>query len=267
MHSCPLVQSIGKLLWVSAAALFIYMTIGWLVAWRRNKFDTVDAAWGLGFVIVAWLAVAHHSTHQALLIATLVTIWGIRITYHLGRRSFTRKEDDRRYLELAEKWKGNRWRRAYFSVFLVQGLIIWIITLPVMLSAGVKLHSWGWLTYVGTAVWVVGFCIETLADRQLAQYVAMSKRPKVLDSGLWKYSRHPNYFGELSQWWGIGIIALQMSYGRIGLLGPLVLTGLILFVSGIPPIEQRRQKDAAYRAYMKHTSVLVPLPKRQTKAA
>jgi steroid 5-alpha reductase family enzyme len=143
-------------------------------------------------------------------------------------------------------------------------LLIGIIGLPIMAATGQVLDGWAWLTYAGAAIWIAGFITETIADRQLGAYIRLSKRPKVLQTGLWRYSRHPNYFGEVVQWWGIAVIALQASYGWIGLIGPAVLTLLILFVSGIPPIEKRRAKDAAYRTYQKQTSAFIPLPPKKS---
>jgi steroid 5-alpha reductase family enzyme len=114
------------------------------------------------------------------------------------------------------------------------------------------------LSVLGTALWFAGFTIESLADRQLRKFLANpDNKGKVMDQGLWRYSRHPNYFGELTQWWAIGLIALQVHNGWIGLLGPLTLTVLIVFISGIPPIERRKKSDPEYAAYMRRTSPLV----------
>jgi steroid 5-alpha reductase family enzyme len=120
-----------------------------------------------------------------------------------------------------------------------------------------------WLTWLGAGLWLVGFVVESVADRQLAAFIKdKSNKGKVLDTGLWRYSRHPNYFGELLQWWAIGLIAAQTAYGWIGFAGPLLLTILIVFVSGIPPIENRRRDNPAYQDYKRRTSRLVPLPRR-----
>lgn len=258
-------QIIGKVLAINLAALFVYMSLFFLVAKWRKRLDTVDIAWGLGFIMVAWIAAYERTEFHSIVIAVLVSLWGLRLAVHILRRAKLKGEDPR-YVELTKKWKGNVWLRAYFSIFLLQGLLIAIVSLPIVTATGLALEGWEWLTIAGAIVWLAGFAIESIADMQLASYLRLSKskRPKVLKTGLWRFSRHPNYFGEIVQWFGIAVIALQASWGWIGLAGPLLLTILILFVSGIPPIEKRRAKDAAYRSYQKHTSKLILLPPKKS---
>ena len=255
-------MGIATILGVNAALLLAYMTLWYLVAFKKRRLDVVDTVWGLGFVVVAWSSLLQHPVQRSLLIAVLVSLWGIRLAVHIWRRSQRRGSEDPRYSELSAKWQGNFWLRAYFSVFLLQGLLVWIISLPIDLEANRQINGLNWLSITGTLVWLIGFSFEAIADRQLTTFLRQQDHPKVMQTGLWRYSRHPNYFGELVQWWGIGIIALQVSNGWIGLIGPLTLSGLIIFVSGIPPIERRRQKDRAYRDYQQRTSVLIPWPSR-----
>jgi steroid 5-alpha reductase family enzyme len=250
---------IGHALWINFVLIMAYMTVWFVVARARKRLDTVDTAWGLGFVLLAWSVVWQHSYTQNIVIAILVTIWGVRLTSHIYLRG-KKRDDDPRYLELSKKWKGNFWLRAYLSIFLLQGVLIWVISLPMVLAADRLLDGLSWLTAEGVGLWFLGFMCEAVADYQLTLYLRDKKRPKVLQTGLWRYSRHPNYFGELLQWWAIAVIASQTSAGMIGYVGPLVLTILIVFISGIPPIERRRAKDAAYRAYQQKTSVLIPWP-------
>jgi steroid 5-alpha reductase family enzyme len=250
------------LLIVNLALLIAYMTAWFLLARKRQRLDTVDSAWGGGFTVAAWAVALQAPSARTLVVALLITVWSGRLTNHIARRS-RKNNDDPRYVVMAEKWKGNLWARAYVSLFLTQGFLIWVISLPVVMAANNALSGLTWLTALGAAVWLSGFIIESVADKQLARFVSnKSNKGKVLDTGLWRYSRHPNYFGELTQWWGIGVIALQVAYGWAGLLGPLVLTVLIIFVSGIPPIEKRRQGNEAYQEYKKHTSPLIPLPRK-----
>ncbi len=251
-----------RILVVNAVLAILYMTAWFFVAYRRKRLDTVDTAWGLGFVLLAWSSAAQQTNPRSLIVAALVSIWGVRLSAHIGARSLKNRNDDPRYVELSRKWRGNFWRRAYVSIFIVQGALVWVISLPAALAGGLQLSGWQWLAVAGGIVWLVGFGFETVADYQLRTFLRDKRHPKVLRTGLWRYSRHPNYFGELLMWWGIGVMALQASYGWVGLVGPFTLTILILFVSGIPPIERRRAKDPAYQEYQKHTSVLVPLPPR-----
>lgn len=253
---------IARALWINAVLIFVYMTLWFVAARTKKRLDTVDTAWGLGFVVLAWSIVVQHASVRSVVIALLVSIWGVRLASHIYLRS-KKRGDDPRYVELSKKWKGNFWLRAYVSIFLLQGALIWVVSLPIVMAGDRVLDGLSWLTLEGIALWVLGFLCEAFADYQLTLYLRKSKRPKVLDTGLWRYSRHPNYFGELVQWWAIAVIAMQTSSGLFGLIGPLVLSLLIVFVSGIPPIEKRRAKDAAYRAYQQKTSSLIPWPPKE----
>jgi steroid 5-alpha reductase family enzyme len=237
------------------------MSVWFAVAKAFKKISVVDVAWGGGFVLIAWLVATNNPSARSLLIAVLITIWGIRIVNHLGRRVFKSKGDDERYVELSKKWGHNKWMRAYFSIFMLQGLLALAICLPVLIATNEQNENLGILSVLGSAIWAFGFLIEAHADKQLRQFVGdPANKGKVMDQGLWKLSRHPNYFGELTQWWGIAIIALQVQYGWVGLFGPLVLSILIIFVSGIPPIERKKKSDPAYADYMRRTSPLILWP-------
>jgi steroid 5-alpha reductase family enzyme len=253
----------------NAGALLIYMSLVFAIAYKRKRLDTVDVAWGGGFVVVAWLVAGLEPQVRTLLIAILVDIWAIRLSNHIMERSKRRGEDDPRYTELASKWnQKNYWMRAYVSVFLLQGALVLLISLPTVFAAGDSLSFAVPLTVLGMLIWVAGFATETAADYQLQQFLnAKTNKGKVLDKGLWHYSRHPNYLGEITQWYGIGIIACSASYGWIGLIGPLVLNFIIRFVSGVPPIEKRKQKDPAYQKYMQHTNALLPRLLRSSSAS
>ena len=257
---------IAKLLFVNAVALFMYMTAWFFVAKQTKKISMVDVAWGGGFALVAWIAEYKYPSARSLLVAVLVSLWALRIISHLAQRVFGGK-DDPRYLEISKKWKGNFWLRAYSSIFLLQGLIILLVTLPVVATTGEQNPDLAGLSVLGAAFWATGFLVEMHADKQLRVFLAdKNNKGKVMDRGLWKYSRHPNYFGEIVQWWAIALIALQTHGGWLGLLGPLVLTFLIVFVSGIPPIENRKKSDPAYADYMRRTSPLILWPpKRDAK--
>lgn len=242
-------------------AILIYMSIWFAVSKAYKKLSVVDVAWGGGFVLIAWLVATDSPSARSSLIAVLVTIWGVRIMSHLGHRVFGRKGDDERYKEISKKWGDNYWLRAYFSIFVLQGILVLAISLPILIATNEQNENLGMLSVLGTALWAIGFMIESAADWQLRQFThEPGHKGKVMDQGLWRYSRHPNYFGELMQWWAIAIIALQVQHGWIGLFGPLILTILIVFVSGIPPIEKKKKSDPAYADYMRRTSPLIPLP-------
>jgi steroid 5-alpha reductase family enzyme len=250
---------VGRLLLINAIGLVVYMTVFFLVARARKRLDTVDTAWGGGFVVASVLVAGQTHYGRNILIAALIEVWAIRLTSHIVERSKKRKEDPR-YEAIAGKWKGNYWLRAYFSIFLLQGVIIWIVSLPTVFAANPNLvKPAAVFIMLGAIVWAKGFIFEFFADRQLAQFISNPKnKGKLLDTGLWRYSRHPNYYGEIVQWIGIGIIACSARYGWVGLIGPLVLALTIVFISGIPPIENRKKTDKKYQEYTKHTSVLIP---------
>jgi steroid 5-alpha reductase family enzyme len=246
---------------INLVLLFGFMSLMFLVARRRQRLDTVDVAWGLGFVMVAWTAALYSPTTRSLVVALLVSVWGLRLASHIHRRSKLRG-DDPRYQELSAKWSEKFGWHSYVWVFLLQGGLIWMISVPVAMLANPELPGREWLTWLGGVVWLAGFVFEAVADRQLRLFQQQKNHPSVLQTGLWRYSRHPNYFCELVQWWGIGIISLQVSYGWLGLVGPIILSYLMIFVSGIPPIEKRRQKNSEYQKYKQRTSPLIPLPPR-----
>lgn len=244
----------------NAAALFLYMSLAFVLAYRRKKLNTVDIAWGGGFVVAAWLVAGLELSWRTVLIGILIDIWAIRITNHLAKRVLTSKEDDPRYIAISSKWSPKTyWLRGYVSVFLLQGFLILIISLPTVFVTG---ESLGWavpLAVIGSIIWLKGIIIEAVADRQLAAFLADKKnKGKVLDTGLWKRTRHPNYLGEITQWYGIGIIACGASWGWVGLIGPLTLNVLIRFISGVPPIENKKRNDPAYSQYMQRTNAIVP---------
>lgn len=245
---------------INILLVFIFMSLAFLVAYRRKRIDTVDISWGLGFIVIAWSVYLQQPAQRSLVIGLLVSIWGIRLAHHIWRRSRKHSGDDPRYIEIASKWKGPKWPRAYYSIFLLQGGLMLLVGLPIVTASGQLINGLSWMTWLGVSIWLIGFVIESISDRQLARFLSLAKRPKVLKTGLWKYSRHPNYFGELVQWWAIGLIACQASWGWIGLAGPALISYLIVFVSGIPPIERQRIKDPEYIEYQKTTSVLIPWP-------
>lgn len=247
----------------NAVLIFVVMSAAWLVARRRQRLDTVDAAWGLAFIVPASLAFGLQWQLSTVVAAVLVYIWSIRLTTHLIDRNRARP-DDPRYKAFTKKWRGEFWQRAYFSVFLLQGALVWLISLPVILSVGKPRGTALVWVGAGLALWILGFVIEAIADRQLEVFRRdPTHHGHSLQTGLWRYSRHPNYFGELLQWFGIAVVATSVHDGWIGFAGPIVLTLLIVFISGIPPIETRRQHDKEYQAYRRRTSMLIPWrPKR-----
>lgn len=251
----------------TALVVWVYMT-GWFVlAQAKKRNDVADTAWGLGFVVVAWasLLLAASPSWYGLLVCSLVTVWGVRLAAHIHLRN-RKKTEDKRYQDIVPDNTRFRWLVSYGKVFLLQGLLLWIIALPVQsVNFATELHQGlGGLVWVGLALWLIGFYFEVRGDRELSVFLAKAKRPSVLRTGLWRYTRHPNYFGEVTLWWGIYIVAIAGGASPATVVGPLTITGLILFVSGVPLLERRYANDADYRRYAAVTSKFIPLPPRKS---
>ncbi len=246
---------------VAGVTLFLYSTGWFVVSCILRRSDVADIAWGLGFVVadLATIISNHTSAPIAYITAALVAIWGIRLASHIGRRNLNKTEDDR-YIAMRERWPRYRVLRSYVQVFLSQGLLILLISLPVLIINTYAQSGLHFLAIIGIIVWIIGFSIEAIADRQLRNFVADPDKPsRFMMSGLWKYSRHPNYFGEVTLWWGIGLICLSAPHGWIGLIGPLCISYLIIFVSGVPLLEKKYKDNPEFQAYARRTSILVPL--------
>jgi len=247
---------------ILALTLLGYMTFWFIVSIIKQRNDVADIAWGLGFVLMAWLSFFISGfSFKALLANFLVTIWGLRLALHIYNRNKNKPEDSR-YLEWRKTWK-NFYLRSYLQIFLLQGVFLFLISLPVMFINHSVSGDFGILEVVGFIVWGIGFFFESIGDRQLKEFISNPKnKGKLMDRGLWQYSRHPNYFGEVTQWWGIFITALSIPGSFFTIIGPLTITILILFVSGIPLLEKKYAGRPDFEEYKKRTSVFIPLPPR-----
>lgn len=245
--------------------LSIYMSCWFIVSLLKKRNDVADIAWGLGFVVMAWIsfALVKIFSWQLVVVNILVTIWGLRLALHIYRRNHGKPEDSR-YAAWRQRW--GKWFliRSYFQVFILQGIFLFLIALPVMFFNKNVTTNFSWIEVVGVVVWLIGFFFETVADRQLMQFIKNpANKGKLMQSGLWSYSRHPNYFGEIVQWWGIFIMTLSLPYGWMTIVGPLTITILILFVSGVPLLEKKYAGREDFEEYKKRTSVFFPwLPRK-----
>ncbi len=246
-----------------ATILFGYMSCWFVVAVVKKRNDVADIAWGLGFVLLAWSSFFLSSfSYLALVVNSLVTIWGFRLAWHIYNRN-KKKTEDPRYVEWRKTWK-NFYLRSYLEVFLFQGALLYSVSLPVLSVNRFGLNDFGFLQVVGLIVWMVGFYFESVGDKQLKEFVSNpANKGKIMDKGLWSYTRHPNYFGEVTQWWGIFAIAFFGSGALFTIIGPLTITILILFVSGVPLLEKKYAGVSEFEEYKKRTSVFFPLPPRK----
>jgi len=246
-----------------ALAVVAYQSIGFVVAVVKKRNDIADVAWGLGFVWVAWLAYALGTGNdRAVLLNVLVTLWGVRLAFHIYTRN-RGKGEDFRYAQWRKEWR-HFYTRSFLQVFMLQGLFMYIIAWPVMF---VNLSgSLGWQIWdvAGVLVWLFGFLFESIGDYQLAQFKKDSGNSgRLITTGLWQYTRHPNYFGEAVQWWGIFMIACALPFGWMTIASPVVITYLLRYVSGVPMLERKYDHHPDFADYKRTTHVFFPwFPKR-----
>lgn len=246
-----------------AGVIFLYMTLWYAISlvFRRN--DVADIAWGLGFVVVSWVSYGVYTPEGVAprLMVALVTVWGIRLAWHIARR-LVKKSEDYRYQEWRRAWGSWFLIRSYLQVYLLQGFFMYLISLSIMVIMVRPSSEQNSIIFAGAIIWLVGFLFEAIGDAQLAAHVRNPKNRGVLmTSGLWKYTRHPNYFGEVTQWWGFFVLSLSAGWWP-GVVSPLTITWLILFVSGVPLLEKKYQGRPDWEEYKRRTSIFIPRPPR-----
>jgi steroid 5-alpha reductase family enzyme len=251
----------GTVMLAAAVAVALLMALTWLVSLPLRDASIVDVAWGLGFVLVAWavrVAADGNAARQWLLVG-MVTIWGIRLSAYLAWRNLGHGEDHR-YQAMRRRWGPRFWWVSLVTVFALQGSLMWVVSLPVQLGQVPQSPRLGVLAALGAIVWAVGLAFEAIGDVQLARFKAdPANRQKVMDQGLWRYTRHPNYFGDACVWWGIAIVAAESGLGAIGLVGAFVMTVLLRRVSGVTLLERSlRHRREGYEDYIARTSPFVP---------
>lgn len=253
----------------AAAVIFLTMTALWLISVKRRDVTVVDVFWGLGFVLAAWIyrAFGPEAVLRQQLVLALVTLWGLRLAGHLGWRSHGRGED-RRYRAMRERGDPGFWWKSYFQVFLLQGALLLAISLPhLVLQAAPSPSGWRLVDSAALGLWALGFFYETVGDYQLARFRAEPRNQgKVLTSGLWATTRHPNYFGDAAQWWAYGLFATAAPGGFYTLPSVLLMTWLLLKVSGVALLEKDiAQRRPEYRDYARRTPAFVPFLGRLCK--
>jgi steroid 5-alpha reductase family enzyme len=240
------------------------MSLWFIISVLKKRNDVADVAWGLGFVLLSWSSffISGVGSTRGLLVGILVTIWGLRLAWHIYSRN-KNKTEDYRYLAWRKEWGKWFYIRSYFQVYILQGFLLFLIVLPVLIINKNTGQAINLLDVVGLVVWLVGFFFESVGDKQLALFIKdPANKGKIMQSGLWKYTRHPNYFGEVTQWWGIWLVALSVPLGWLGLIGPITISFLILKVSGVPLLEKKMEENPEFIEYKKRTSIFIPwLPK------
>jgi len=244
------------------ASLFWYLLS---VFFKRN--DIADIAWGSNAVFLALLAwgVSGVSLFSPQGIALLLILfWGMRLSFHITSR-ILKKDEDPRYAKYRKEWGALFPLKSYLFIFLGQTLLIALITITpwYILSYG-QYFSWNIIAVLGVGIWVLGFSFESIADNQLKNFLHNPKnKGKLMTEGLWKYSRHPNYFGESVMWWGLFLVTISFPYGWIALVSPVIITFFLLKVTGIPLAEKSLSSHPDFSGYKKKTSIFIPLPPRK----
>lgn len=238
-------------------AVLLFLVSIWI---KRN--DIADVAWGPGIALVAWTGAVTSSINLALpqyLILAAISLWAVRLGLRIYKKN-RRKNEDPRYRQWRESWGAWFYPRSFLQVYVLQCLLMVCLAASFLAAVQVSPELFNpWLLGVGCVIWVVGFFFEVVGDRQLDLFLANPEnKGKLMNKGLWHYTRHPNYFGEVTMWWGIWMMALTPVTAVWAVVSPLTITILILFVSGIPMLEAQMSKHPQWEEYKRKTSVLIP---------
>ena len=247
---------------VNLAAAVGLMAAGWVFSLAKKNVTIADSLWGLGFVLIAWLTFfrADGVLLRKAMIAIMVTVWGLRLFIHLSVRNRGKGEDPR-YAAWRARYGDSFWWVSLYKVFLVQALFQWAIALGVQYGQVAATPArLTWTDWLGAGIWAAGILIESAADWQLARFLSdPANRGKIMDRYLWKYSRHPNYFGESLIWWGLFVVVLSVPWGVWTIISPALITFTLLRLTGVTLMEQTIFKDNPdYREYVRKTSSFIP---------
>ena len=260
---------------ITFVTIIIHFTIYFFRAVKLNNFGIIDIGWGQGFVFVVWLLMilrvfflGANANAIGYLTLILTTIWGLRLSSHIAQRNYG-KPEDKRYVAMRAKIQPPYVLfKSYVKIFLLQALFMFIISLVLVFNVMSGLTNpvdpLALIPIIfGVLVWLGGFFFQSVGDRQLAIFIAKPEnKGKLMTQGLWAYTRHPNYFGEVMMWWGIAILGLANGFGLviplIGFISPLVVTWLLRYVSGVPLLEKNMKTKPGFSQYEKTTSIFFP---------
>ncbi len=244
-----------------AIVIFIYFNIVFILGQILKNNSIVDSFWGPGFLVVALFTffTTKYMGLRTIIITSLVALWSVRLFFHITVRNWGKPEDFR-YVNFRKKW-GTSFAllKAYLHVYMLQAVLLFIVSLPIIASNNSPDQSLSWLSYLGIAIWIIGYFFEVVGDKQLKDFLSKPEnKGKLMTSGLWAYTRHPNYFGEATMWWGIFLIAITNLSGVWIIISPIVITLLLLFVSGVPMLEKKYKDRPDFIEYSKHTPKFFP---------
>lgn len=250
----------------------IFMGCVWLLSVAMKDASIVDVFWGFGFILVAWLTFGRAEGYlgRRVLVSVLVTVWGLRLAIHIFLRNRGKGEDPR-YAAMREHYGDRFWYVSLVTVFMLQAMLLWIVSLVAQVSQLFPTPArFTWLDVAGAIIWGIGFVFESVGDWQLRSFLKNPEnRGKVLNRGLWAYTRHPNYFGESLIWWGIFLVALSSFANLWAIASPLLITFLLLKISGVSLTEESMASEHSdYGDYVNSTSTFIPwFRKRRGKTA
>lgn len=254
-----------SIIYSGGIAVFVFMTGVFVIALLKKDNSIVDVAWGIGFILVALLTffLSGGFPWRQIVVTGLVCIWGTRLSFYIYRRNKGRGEDFR-YARWRKNWGRLFVLRSYFQIFMLQGILLLIIAFPVMLVNGSEAKAFSLWDAAGIGLWLTGFFFEALGDYQLSRFKKdPQNKGKLMTQGLWRLTRHPNYFGEATLWWGIFLIALSAENGWTAVISPVFITFLLLRVSGVTMLEKKYAGNRAYEEYARKTSSFFPwFPKK-----
>lgn len=257
----------GDVMLASAVAILILMVSTWIVSVIITNASIVDIVWGLGFVVVAWVGrvVGDGNDARQWLLTLLTTLWGLRLAGYLAWRN-TGHGEDFRYRSMRKRWGSRFPLVSLLTVFGLQGTLMWIVSLGVQLGQADATPDLGILALLGVVVYAVGLFFEVVGDAQLTKFKAdPASAGRVMDRGLWRYTRHPNYFGDACVWWGLALIAAETGGGAWGLIGAAVMSFFLRRVSGVTMLERSlKKRREGYAEYIARTSPFVPRPPKRS---
>ena len=256
----------GNAMLIAAFTIAAVMVTTWIISLIIKNASIVDIVWGAGFAVTSWVlaATVDGNSGRQLLLAVMVGLWGMRLALYLAKRNIGHGEDWR-YKAMRKKKGKNFGVISLVTVFGLQGVLMWTVSLPVILGNADNSPGVGPIAVMGIMLWLVGLTFEAVGDYQLAKFKKdPSNATKVMDKGLWSLTRHPNYFGDALLWWGIGIVGAETGSGIFGLVGPLVMTFFLLKVSGVPMLERSlSRRREGYADYVAKTSGFIPRPPKK----
>ena len=247
----------------------LMMVIGWLVSLKLENVTVVDSLWAVGFMLIAWssLMLGPGGTLRSLLLVLMTTAWGLRLSGYLSWRNWGKGEDPR-YGAWRARHGEHFGKLSLYKVFLLQAVFLWVIALSLQYGIlGSVPAGLTWLDALGIVTWIIGFGFEAIGDYQLARFKAdPANKGRVMDKGLWAYTRHPNYFGEAMVWWGVALMVLSVPGSWWTLISPIIITAVLLKMTGVTLTERHLvDNKPQYRDYMQRTSSFIPWPPKRRR--